>query len=166
METARWSQGYYTVGNSQKPGQETDKLCITIHLGISIFSNAPLTKRPHRVSSKGTISSTICKCCPCQFIIPGENSSCLWKKPFVAWAPWFAIKSGGIKFLWKMCCLNFKSEINSSEPGDDKQIHLKILLFLLHSRKGRSGASSPLRHGAYTERMFCLLMWDCPFLRR
>ena len=84
------------------------------------------------------------------------------KEVFVASAPWFAIKSEGIKFLWKMCCLNFKSEINSSEHEDNKQIHLKILLFLLNSRKGWSGPSSPSRHGVDSEKMFCcLLTWDC-----
>lgn len=66
------------------------------------------------VSSKGTGSSAIRKCCLCRFIFPGENASWPSKKPFVAAAPGFVVKSDGTEFLWKMCCLNVEPEPDSA----------------------------------------------------
>lgn len=55
-----------------------------------------------------------------------------------------------------MCCLNFKSEINSLEHWDDKETHLEVGLFLLNLNT--DGQGPPPHWQGDAERMFCLLM--------
>lgn len=138
----RWSHEHHSLRSSQ----ETDKLSVTIHRRFHRL-NIHWLKALTRVSSKGSRSSAICKCCLCQFIFQMKTLPVRERRVLQAHQlTWFAIKSEGIRFLWKMQCLNvtFETWTHLETRDDNEQTQVKIRLKFNFKGKDRADVQNVL----------------------